>query len=96
MLVVPRPHRARLHDATEADLASAGRALRTALVQLRRRVGDVAYNLVIHSAPYRTSGVFHWHIHVLPRIHSVGGFEQGTGVPINIMAPEQARELLAV
>jgi len=90
MLVVPRPHRARLHDATEADLASAGRALRTALVQLRRRVGDVAYNLVIHSAPYRTSGVFHWHIHVLPKLTTTAGFELGTGVAINVVAPESA------
>ena len=41
--------------------------------------GDVAYNLVFHTAPHRHAGPYHWHVHVLPRLTSVAGFEQGTG-----------------
>ena len=64
---------------------------RVALGRLRRAVGDVAYNIVFHTAPHhhRDQG-YHWHAHVFPRLTSVAGFEQGTGVLINIVAPEHA------
>ena len=63
-------------------------------MRLRSRLGDIAYNLVFHSAPYRTSSAYHWHIHVLPKLTTTAGFELGTGVPINVVAPEAAaREL---
>ena len=90
MLVVPRDHRPHMHDAAPADLAAVGRATRTALDLLRRRVGDVSYNLVFHSAPYRAEGRYHWHVHVLPKLTTRAGFELGTGVLINVVAPETA------
>jgi UDPglucose--hexose-1-phosphate uridylyltransferase len=65
------------------------------LQRLRRTVGDVAYNLVFHTAPHHSrDATYHWHIHVTPRITSVAGFEQGTGVLINIVAPELAAQAL--
>lgn len=90
MLVVPRHHEAHLTHALPGDLVAVGRAVRDALAALGRLVGDVAYNLVFHSAPHHAEGLFHWHVHVLPRLTSVAGFEAGTGVLINIVAPEQA------
>lgn len=90
MLVVPRRHHAHLAGAAPGDLVAAGRAIRDALTALARLVGDVPYNLVFHSAPHHADGLFHWHVHVLPRLTSVAGFEAGTGVLINIVAPEQA------
>jgi UDPglucose--hexose-1-phosphate uridylyltransferase len=90
MLVVPARHEAHLAAARPADLVSVGRAIRDALRALGRLIGDVAYNLVFHSAPHHADGPFHWHVHVLPRLTSVAGFEAGTGVLINIVAPEQA------
>jgi UDPglucose--hexose-1-phosphate uridylyltransferase len=96
MLVLPVAHQPQLTHADPRDLAAAGRALRDVLVRLRRAVGDAAYNVVFHTAPHhqRDSG-YHWHIHLTPRITSVAGFEQGTGVLINIVAPELAAQALA-
>jgi len=90
MLVLPRHHEAHLADADPGDLVAVGRAVRDCLAALERLVGDVAYNLVFHSAPHQGEGLFHWHVHVLPRLTSVAGFEAGTGVLINIVAPERA------
>jgi len=95
MLVMPESHEGHISRCDQRSLVAVGRAVRDVLARLRDRVGDVAYNLVVHTLPHHHEDQFHWHIHVLPRIHSVGGFEQGTGVPINIVAPEQAAELLA-
>jgi UDPglucose--hexose-1-phosphate uridylyltransferase len=95
MLVIPRAHGAHLARASPPDVVAVGRALRTALDRLRRCVGDIAYNVVFHTAPHhQRDGQFHWHAHVLPRLTSVAGFEQGTGVMINILAPELATQQL--
>jgi UDPglucose--hexose-1-phosphate uridylyltransferase len=90
MLVVPRRHDQHLTDASPKDLVGVGRAVRDGLHRLREVVGEVSYNLVFHTAPHHHPGAFHWHVHVTPRLTSVAGFEQGTGVMINIVSPEIA------
>jgi UDPglucose--hexose-1-phosphate uridylyltransferase len=90
MLVLPRHHEVHLQDAAPPDVVAVGRAVRDALRILRAKVGDISYNLVFHTAPHHHEGPFHWHVHVIPRLTSLAGFEQGTGVMINIVAPETA------
>jgi len=94
--VIPRHHGPHLHRSSTEDLVSVGRSLKICLAQLRDVIGDVAYNLVFHSAPYRGSDSFHWHVHVWPKATTRAGFEMGTGVAINIVNPEQAAEQLRV
>ena len=96
MMVIPRTHTPHLHRATPADLVAVGRALRTVLGKLHDSVGDIAYNLVFHSAPYRGQEPYHWHVHIWPKLTTQAGFELGTGVLINIVAPEQATVELRV
>lgn len=95
MLLIPKAHDGHLDRAADDGLDGIGRTLRDALAELRSRVGDLPYNLVFHTLPHQHENLYHWHIHVVPRVASVVGFEQGTGVRINIVAPEQAAELLA-
>ncbi len=94
LLVIPRAHEAHMGRAKPADVGGVGRALRTALGGLRERLGDVAYNLVFHTSPHGHDGEFHWHAHVLPKLTTKAGFELGTGVLINIVAPELAAAVL--
>ena len=96
MLVIPRDHDPHLHHSPAPDLVAIGRALRISLSALKKSVGDVSYNLVFHSAPYRAPEPFHWHVHIVPKLTTVAGFELGTGVLINIVNPEEAaREIVA-
>lgn len=90
MLVLPRTHQVHLENTSPSDVVGVGRAVRDALRMLRSHVGEVAYNLVFHTAPHHHEGPFHWHVHIVPRLTSLAGFEQGTGVMINIVAPELA------
>jgi UDPglucose--hexose-1-phosphate uridylyltransferase len=94
MLVLPHNHCGHLAKASCEDLAAVGRALQWALASLRGLLGDVAYNVIFHSAPYKTAGDFHWHAHVVPKATTVAGFELGTGVVINVVSPEEAAESL--
>ena len=59
-------------------------------------MGDVAYNIVFHSAPYRVGEPYHWHAHIWPKATTTAGFELGTGVAINVISPEEAAETLRV
>jgi UDPglucose--hexose-1-phosphate uridylyltransferase len=90
LLAIPRTHGSHLHTADHRDLTALGLGLRNGLRSLRATLGDVAYNLVFHSAPYRATGTFHWHAHVYPKVTTRAGFELGTGVLINVVPPEQA------
>ena len=92
MLLIPRSHEIHLYNASEEDLAATGRSVQLGLASLRSRIGDVAYNLMFHSAPFRTTADFHWHVHIVPKISTRGGFEMGSGVYINVVPPEQAAD----
>ena len=90
MLVIPKEHDAHLHTSSSASLDSVGRALHTSLNLLRQRVGEVAYNVVFHAAPYRAAEPYHWHVHIWPKLTTQAGFELGTGVLIDVVPPEDA------
>jgi UDPglucose--hexose-1-phosphate uridylyltransferase len=94
MLVVPRTHDTHLHTASAEALAGVGEAIRDGLAALRHERGEVAYNVVVHAAPYRATAPFHWHAHILPKMTTRAGFELGTGVYINVIGPEQAADEL--
>lgn len=90
MLILPTAHVSHMPDASPHAVVGVGLALREALLRLHHVLGDVAYNVVVHTAPHRALGTYHWHVHVLPRTSTAAGFEQGTGVLINTVAPEIA------
>jgi len=90
LLIIPRSHDLHLTDSNEATLTAVGIAIRDSLVALEEVIGDVAYNLVFHTAPHSYRGAFHWHVHLFPKLVTQAGFEMGTGVLINIVPPEQA------
>jgi UDPglucose--hexose-1-phosphate uridylyltransferase len=94
LLIIPRQHAPHLHRAAPADLAAVGRSVQLTLAALRDRLGDLAYNVMFHSAPYRVGSDYHWHVHILPKVTTRGGFELGSGVLINVMAPERAADEL--
>ncbi len=94
MLIVPIEQHAHLQNASDGSLAAMGRALRDAVGHLRATIGDVAYNVGVHTAPHQHSGDYHWHVHVWPQVTTQAGFEKGTGVLINIVAPETAADML--
>ncbi len=94
MMVIPRMHNPHLHRSSPQDISAVANAIGMSLHQLRQHMGDISYNIVFHSAPYRAPDPFHWHIHILPKLTTIAGFELGTGVLINVVAPEDATQLI--
>jgi len=94
MIIVPREQHAHLPDASDRSLNAMGIALRDAIGHLNKALGDVAFNLGLHTAPHQHTGDYHWHMHIWPQITTQAGFERGTGVMINIVSPEEAAATL--
>lgn len=86
LMIAPRQARARFED----DGPTGARLLHDVLGRLARLLGaSPPLNLWIRTAP---SGADHfcWRIDVLPRLTHLAGLELGTGVHLNIVAPERA------
>jgi UDPglucose--hexose-1-phosphate uridylyltransferase len=86
LLLAPRRPRARFED----DGPTGAALLHDVLGRLARRLGaSPPLNLWVRTAP-RGAEHFCWRIDVMPRLTHLAGLELGTGVHLNIVAPEQA------
>lgn len=90
LLLMPRRHESHLQRSDDESRAAMGRGIRDAVRHLNSALGDVAFNLGVHSAPHEHSGEYHWHVHLWPNLVTQAGFERGTGVMINVVPPEEA------
>jgi UDPglucose--hexose-1-phosphate uridylyltransferase len=84
----------RFDEATDDDARAVGRALRAVIASLRVALGDIAYNVMIETAPRDYTGAFHWWVDIVPRLTITAGFELATGLSVNIVAPEHAAKTL--
>jgi UDPglucose--hexose-1-phosphate uridylyltransferase len=90
MLVVPRRPAARFSD----DGPLGARMLHQALSRLGAVLGALPpLNMWVRTAP-RDAERFCWRIEVMPRLSQLAGLEIGTGVHLNVLAPEDAAERL--
>ena len=86
LLLAPRRPRARFED----DGPTGAMLLHDVLGRLARHLGaSPPLNLWVRTAP-RGADCFCWRIDVMPRLTHLAGLELGTGVHLNIVAPEQA------
>jgi UDPglucose--hexose-1-phosphate uridylyltransferase len=80
----------RFDQADDAALAEAALAMRNAIARIQRVLGDLAYNVVVQSAPRDDPRPFHWWIDVIPRVTVLAGFELATGMFVNVVPAEVA------
>ena len=86
LLIAPRTPRMRFED----DGPTGAAMLHEALSRLARRLGaSPPLNLWVRTAP-RGAEHFSWRIDILPRLTHLAGLELGSGVNLNIVAPERA------
>jgi len=94
--IVPHAMRASFALTTDDELESLAGTLRRSLRRLRACCGDVDYNYVVHSCPRKDEDedYYLWHMQIVPRLSQPAGFEIGSGMYINTVAPELAAEQL--
>jgi UDPglucose--hexose-1-phosphate uridylyltransferase len=94
--IVPKRHASSFAFAAEADLRPLAQALGDFLKRLAARFHGPALNYFVHTDPLQEpeNSYYHWHLEILPKLQYVAGFEWGSGVYMNSLAPEEAARLL--
>jgi UDPglucose--hexose-1-phosphate uridylyltransferase len=93
---VPKNHSSHFENIPRQGIEEMGMVLKTALSKLAMALDEPAYNYIIHTAPFDSNELkhYHWHLEIFPRLTRVAGFEWGSGFYINPVMPEQAAAFL--
>ena len=94
--ILPKRHSIRFAAMSEAETGDLARVLQEVLGRLAGSLSRPSYNFAIHTAPAAEHNVraYHWHMEVFPRVTTLGGFELGSDIYINVVAPEDAARFL--
>jgi len=93
--ILPKRHGSSLLELQAEERMSFAHAWRVCMGALAEALGDPPYSYGFHIAP---SGggydLYHWHLEVYPKLVIQAGFENSTGMFINVTAPETAAQSL--
>ena len=95
--VFPKKHLPFFEDTPQDIMKDIVMALQKVLIKIEKKLNDPDYNFFIHTAPFRgknNNKYYHWHIEILPKFNISAGFEQGTGIEINPVDPDEATKIL--
>jgi UDPglucose--hexose-1-phosphate uridylyltransferase len=97
--ILPIQHQADFQDASAEDLEDFAQVLKNSMARLDAVLGGVQYNFFLHSRPHGSDyddvdESYHWHLEICPRTSIPTGFELGSGLFVNTVAPEEAAERL--
>ncbi len=94
--ILPKSHTSHYENIQKNEVDELGTVLKTILLKLEMALDNPSYNYIIHTSPFDTQSLthYHWHIEIIPRLTRVAGFEWGTGFYINPVPPEQAASFL--
>ncbi|MHB0912034.1 MAG: galactose-1-phosphate uridylyltransferase [Armatimonadota bacterium] len=94
--VIPKKHSRSFVEDAEELIPEFSKMAQGALKRIGKCLDYPPYNYTLHTAPCNVEKdqMFHWHLEIMPRLTIAAGFEMGTGVYINVTAPEDAAEHL--
>ena len=94
--VLPRLHAANFEECEDAKIAGLAKLLRQVMLAINRIETNPPFNYFIQSLSLNESeqAHYHWQLRLLPQFSRAAGFEWGSGIHINPVAPEQAARIL--
>jgi UDPglucose--hexose-1-phosphate uridylyltransferase len=94
--VLPKAHASHYENLQRNGVDELSGVLRSVIAKIEVALDRPAYNYIIHTAPFDTQELrhYHWHIEIMPSLTKAAGFEWGTGFYINPVPPEEAAAFL--
>ena len=94
--IVPIRHTATFPEASDPELASLARILRSVLRRIYFGLADPDFNLSVRTPPREANGMkyYHWYLSITQRVTRMAGFEIGSGMFINTALPEESAKFL--
>jgi diadenosine tetraphosphate (Ap4A) HIT family hydrolase len=95
--IVPRIGQSDFREANSPLLEKLALVTKRLVSQIEKATKFASYNFLIHTSPFDTTASehYHWHLEILPRVTVCAGFEWGTGMYVNPVAPEEAARAIA-
>ena len=90
--ILPKQHNSLFGNINHSELQAFSDCLRNTMRKLYVRLSNPDFNFVFRNPPYSLSDVpfYHWHMQIIPYLRTPGGFELGSGMHANVVAPEEA------
>lgn len=94
--IYPKQHQASFLSISDYEITELAGVLHEILLRMQTLLGDPDYNYIIRSSPIgmENSRHLHWYMIIIPKISTPAGFEIGSGIYINTVAPEDAAQRL--
>lgn len=94
--IVPKRHAASFMSISDEEIMDLAGVLRDILLRIYVLLGNPDYNYIIRSSPVgdEDARYLHWYIVIIPKISTPAGFEIGSGMYINTVAPEESAKAL--
>lgn len=94
--IFPKRHSGAFSDIRSEEIWDLALTLRTVMSRLYHGLEHPDYNYVIRSGrPTQVANEYmHWYLSIVPRVSTSSGFEIGSGMYINPLAPEASAEFL--
>ncbi len=94
--ILPKNHASHFENIQKNEVDELSGVMRQVIAKIEAALDQPAYNYIIHTAPFDTQelGHYHWHLEIMPSLTKTAGFEWGTGFYINPVPPEDAAAFL--
>ncbi|MBI2062766.1 MAG: HIT domain-containing protein [Candidatus Yanofskybacteria bacterium] len=97
--IFPRESHAHFEKMPEEQFIYLGEVMQLIFKKIQVALKDPDYNFFIHTAPLENTVTdvhefYTWHVEIIPKISTIGAFELGSGVEVNIVDPDETARLL--
>ncbi|PIS07683.1 hypothetical protein COT78_02285 [Candidatus Berkelbacteria bacterium CG10_big_fil_rev_8_21_14_0_10_43_13] len=94
--ILPKDHQSQFELTSKKSMVAFSKVVHQTMEMLRRTIDNISLNFYIHTLPviHENSASYHWHMEIVPRVSTWGGFELGSEIIINVMSPEEAAHYL--
>ncbi len=94
--IYPKRHMASFVWIDDEEIVELASVLREVLGKIYFGLNDPDYNYIIRSSPIGDENTrhLHWYMVIIPKITTPAGFELGSGIYINTVAPEECASFL--
>lgn len=94
--IIPKNHSSDFDSISSAEVIGLAGIAEIVFSKLSKVLDDPAYSVLIHTGPLKEKNLqhYHWHMEIIPKLTKTAGFEWGTGLYINPVAPEDAAQHL--
>lgn len=93
--IFPKHHETSFLKVSQKEIHDLATILRATLGALGKALDEPPFNIAFHiSSEKKTTKQIHWHVEVYPQVVKWAGLEQGSGVYVNEVSPEEAAQIL--